>query len=253
MEKIEEFDIVIPIGPNDIKQINEQLKYTKKNIIGYRKIFLLTFDPNIKIEHDDVIIIDETIFPFSIDDVAKFHYKHSRNGWYLQQLLKLYAGIIIPDISEKYLIIDSDTFFLKPTKFIEDGKCLYNIGTEYHIPYFEHMQKLHYSLIKKINKSGICHHMIFETKYMRELFDLVEQNHSNKPFWQIFLMMVNNNHYGNNIYNASGASEYEMYFNFMLIYYTDKINVRLLKWINSSVFIENNIDDYDYISCHWYL
>ena len=245
---MEEFDIVIPIGPNDIAQINEQLKYTKKNIIGYRKIFLVSFDPNIKIEHNDVIIIDETIFPFSIDDVARYHTKSGRNGWYLQQLLKLYAGIIIPDISEKYLIIDSDTFFFKPTKFIEDGKCLYNLGTEYHIPYFEHMQKLHNSLIKKINNSGICHHMMFEIKYIRELFDLVEQNHSNEPFWKIFLMMVNKTQY-----IVSGASEYELYFNFMLIYHNDIINIRLLKWINSSVFIENNIEGLDYISCHWYL
>jgi hypothetical protein len=252
---MEEFDIVIPIGPNDIKQINEQLNYTKKNIIGYRKIFLISFDPNIQLksEHKDIIIIDETIFPFSINDVTKFHYKHSRNGWYLQQLLKLYSGLIIPDITEKYLVIDSDTFFLKPTKFIENEKCLYNLGTEYHIPYFEHMKKLHSSLIKKIDFSGICHHMMFEKTYIRELFDLVEKNHSNEPFWKIFLKIVEKQHYGENIYNASGASEYEIYFNFMMIYHNDKIDVRLLKWTNSNVLIQEKTDNYDYISCQWYL
>ena len=29
------FDIVIPVGPNDIKLIETQLKYTIKNIIDY--------------------------------------------------------------------------------------------------------------------------------------------------------------------------------------------------------------------------
>lgn len=250
---MEEFDIVIPIGPNDTNQINEQLKYTKKNITGYRKIFLILFDPNVKIEHKDVIIINETIFPFSIQDVATYHGKSDRNGWYLQQLLKLYAGFIIPDITEKYLVLDSDTFFLKPTTFIADGKCLYNLGMEYHISYFNHMQKLHPSLIKKIQYSGICHHMMMETKYIRELFDLVENNHSNEPFWKIFLMMVEPVQYGKKCNNNSGASEYEIYLSFMLNYHTDKISVRLLKWMNSNMFMEKNIYDLDYISCHWYL
>ena len=44
-----------------------------------------------------------------------------------QVLVKIkYAGIVIKNILDKYLVIDSDTFFLKPTSFIKDGKCLYN-------------------------------------------------------------------------------------------------------------------------------
>ena len=68
--------------------------------------------------------------------VNNIHGLNNRNGWYLQQLFKLYAGIIIPDILDKYLVIDSIHFFIKPVKFIENNICLYNYGFEYNFPYF---------------------------------------------------------------------------------------------------------------------
>lgn len=240
--KINIFDIVIPVGPNDKSVIEEQIKYTKKNIIGYRNIYLICYDPSISI--DGCININETIFPFNIDTVAEHHGKLDRNGWYLQQLLKLYAGKIIPNILDKYLVIDSDTFFLKPTTFIKNNKCLYNYGTEYHESYFHHMEKLDKDLTKfDKNKSGICHHMIFETKYIDELISKIEKNH-NDLFYNIFLKTVTDK-------SGSGASEYEIYFNYMLKYNPDKIQIRKLSWENTDNLETNS--NFDYISYHWYL
>jgi hypothetical protein len=236
-----QYDIVIPVGPNDIEQLKKQIVYTKKNIVGYRNIYIISYDPSITI--DGCIIIPETIFPFSINTVEKYHGKLSRNGWYLQQLLKLYAGIIIEGIMDKYLVIDSDTYFLKPTTFIEDNICLYNYGSEYHEPYFIHMKKLHPSLEKYYNISGICHHMIFEVEYIKQLFNLIEQQHDDL-FYNIFLENVTD-------YSLSGASEYEIYFNFMLLYNKDKIKIRRLIWENVSNL--NDTENYDYVSCHWYI
>ena len=34
---------------------------------------------------------------------------------------------IIDNILDKYLVIDSDTFFLNHTHFIKNDKCLYNL------------------------------------------------------------------------------------------------------------------------------
>jgi len=28
------FDVVVPIGPNDVKKVMDQMNYTKKNIVG---------------------------------------------------------------------------------------------------------------------------------------------------------------------------------------------------------------------------
>ena len=236
------FDIVIPVGPNDKSVIEKQIKYTQKNIIGYRNIYLISYDQSLTI--DGCITINENIFPFNIETVAKYHGKLDRNGWYLQQLLKLYAGKIIPNILEKYLVIDSDTFFLKPTTFVENNKCLYNYGTEYHKPYFHHMEKLDKDLTKiDKNKSGICHHMIFEKKYIDELISKIEKNH-NELFYNVFLKTVTDK-------NRSGASEYEIYFNYMLKYNPDKIQIRKLSWKNTNKLETNS--NYDYISYHHYL
>ena len=236
------FDIVIPIGPNDFTIANKQIEYTKKNVIGYRNIYLVCFDSSIYIE--DCITIDENIFPFTINTVVEIHGKLNRNGWYLQQLINLYAGIVIPNILDKYLVIDCDTFFLKPTTFVEEDKCLYNYGTEYHFPYFEHMKRLNINLCRMDNnKSGICHHMIFETEYIREIINILENIHNDK-FYNIFLKLVTD-------VNGSGASEYEIYFNYMLKYHPDKIKIRELKWCNTNTFDFNL--DMNYISVHWYM
>jgi hypothetical protein len=230
------FDLVIPVGPNDYEVFDKQIEYTKKNIVGYRNIYIVS--PQ-KYDVSGCIFISEDMFPFSMKNVSEILGKSSRNGWYLQQLIKLYAGLVIPSILDTYLVIDCDTFFLKPTTFIEDGVCLFNTGTEYHRPYFVHMNKLHHSLSRQMNTSGICHHMIFETKYISKLFELV-----NGEFWRVFLEMVDDK-------QGSGASEYEIYFNYMLKYYPSKIRIRNLKWHNTGNFEDQQ--NADYISYHWYM
>lgn len=67
------FDIVIPVGPNDIEQIDKQILYTKKNIVGYRNIYIITSVAGFYL--DGCITIDENTFPFNIEDVAKYHGK----------------------------------------------------------------------------------------------------------------------------------------------------------------------------------
>jgi hypothetical protein len=237
------FDIVIPVGPNDASIIKQQIAYTQKNIIDYRNIYLICYDPSIII--DGSITINENIFPFNIDTVTEHHGKLKRNEWYLQQLLKLYVGKIIPNILDKYLVIDSDTFSLKPTTFVENNKCLYNYGAGYHTSYFDHMKKLHPDLVKmNENMSGICHHMIFETKILDELMSKIEKFHNN-TFFNIFLKLVTPKDI-----NVGGASEYELYFNYMLKFNFDKIKIRKLNWKNTNTLDTNN--NLDYISYHWY-
>ena len=280
-----QFDIVIAVGPNDVDYVKNQIKCTKKNIIGYRNIYLIPYDPTFAVE--GCITVKESDFPFSKQTVEQYHGKLERNGWYLQQLLKLYAGIVIPGILDRYLVIDSDTYFIKPTSFItDDNKCLYSHGHNIHGPYFDHMSKLHTSLKRGswgVDWSGICHHMMFETKYVRELFDLVESDkspgiyrkvHPNGTpmrFYEIFLESVNKEDF-----TLSGASEYELYFNYMLIYHPDSIKLRHLpnaepqlnhtgdpdpQWKKKARLKlgeklaknpSNQCKEHNYISCHWY-
>jgi len=243
------FDIVIPIGPNDKDIIGRQLEYTKRNVIGYRNIYLVSYDPAMQAE--GCITIDEKIYPFSMETVSNAHGPSSRNGWYLQQLLKLYSWNVIPGILERYLVVDADTFFLKPTEFVDaaTGKCLYAYGDEYNVPYFEHMTRMSSGWRKIIdNKSGVCSHMMFETKYLEEIFRLIKSIHGDE-FYQVFLEKVDDNYKYTD--SGSGASEYEIYFNYMLQFHPSNIIVRELKWSHASALNEDNGDDFQ--SVHWYM
>jgi hypothetical protein len=234
------FDIVIPVGPNDAKIINDSIEYTKKNVIGYRNIYIVT-KANLTISN--CIIVDENIFPFNFNEVAHKVECIERTGWYLQQLIKLTAGKYIDGILDNYLVLDSDVFILKPTTFMENNMPLFATGTEHHIPYFDHMKKLHPSLTRQKNMSGICHHMMFNKHRLNDLFKLVEDYHS-LPFTFVFLdkVVIKGR-------DTSGASEYEIYFNYMLMYHPDSIIIRNLSWRNIRS-KRHIIDDDIYVAIH---
>ena len=264
---IMDFDVVIPLGPNEIKNIQSQIQHVKKHVCGFRNIYVISYDPNIVLE--DCIVVSESIFPFKMENIAayfaQYKGKNNRNGWYLQQLLKLYAGQVIPDILPHYLIIDADVFYLKPISFFNRVKEIssegtkdtvqyfFTIGQEYHMPYFEHMKRLH-PTFRKMNMqcSGISHHMMFSTQYVVEMMKMVEKHHGNKPFFQLFIELVKEHLNHSPDRSESGASEYEMYFNYMLQYHSDLVSIRQLKWQNVrfdyDIVNEPNVHNLDYIS-----
>jgi hypothetical protein len=251
------FDVVIPVGPNDIAMFYTQLQYTKQNVIGRRKIYIVTsivLDPE---RTAGCELVAESIFPFSLESVGEYISVPARRGWYLQQLLKLYAGQVIPDILPRYLVIDSDTCFLKPTTFVsEDGvRAYFATGDEHHAPYFEHMARLD-PAFRRVHPalSGICHHMLFEKTYVKELFERVETacgRDGHTPFWVLFLQCVDPAWH-----EQSGASEYELYFNYMQDMHPDVMQIRPLHWANLPTLpavSRRRRNRYDYVSCHYYI
>lgn len=243
------YDIVIPVGPNDIEVFSRQIEYTKRNCIGFRRIYVIAAASveSLVREVPDCIFVDEAIFPFDIQKLHTYSGSDvvSRNGWYFQQLLKLYSGSILPGILDRWLVIDTDTFFLKPTEFIRDTLCLYATGVEHWFAYFRHMDRLIPGLTRVKPMSGICHHMMFEQRYVKELMERVEHIHQ-MPFWHTFMSKVNPSEY-----YPSGASEYEIYFNYMLTYHPERIQIRPLRWANVSTLDLSS--DLDYISYHHYM
>ena len=263
-----DFDVVIPLGPNEVKNIQKQIEHLAKFVQGFRRIFVVSYDADIVL--NGCVVVCEDIFPFKMQDIAdyfaKHHGKSNRNGWYFQQLLKLYAGQVIPDILPNYLVIDADVFFLKPVSFFNKVKTIdssgvkecietfFTFGREYHAPYFEHMSRLHPSLKKMVSTySGISHHMMFSTFYVREMMKMIEDFHDGGVFWRIFIESVKEHlKYGcDNL--ESGASEYELYFNYMIQYHPDLVSIRGLKWRNVSSKIDSLDLDLDYVSICWYM
>jgi len=121
------------------------------------------------------------------------------------------------------------------------------------------MKRLHPSL-RKMNAqcSGISHHMMFSTQYVVEMMQMVEKHHRNKkPFFQLFIESVKEHLNDVTTHSKSGASEYEMYFNYMLQYHSDLVSIRQLNWKNVKhnydVVNEPNVYNYDFVSIAYYL
>lgn len=242
------FDIVIPIGPNDLNIISSTIQYTQKNVLDYRNIYLVSKN---EMKLDGCIWVSEDQFPIQFEDVQKMADFRDRVGWYFQQIIKFYAGRCISDLLENYLVLDSDVYILKPTAFIKYNVPYFATGTEYNPSYFEHMARLHPELKRMKNISGICHHMIFTKTYLEELFKLVEEYSSNRttvlrPFWKIFLEELSRPIPG------VGASEYEIYFNFMIKYHRLNMHIRHLSWANCNSLSQAQ-PHHSYIAVHHYL
>jgi hypothetical protein len=229
-------DVVIPCTDKDLISLEMCIAGIRENC-QVRRVIVVS-DRKLT---DSAEWFDEANYPFSKQDVAFELVNHdlvkakslltapgSRVGWYFQQLLKLYAPFTIPEVSSNLLVLDADTVFLNPVEFLNDRfGGLYNVGQQHNSSYFQHADRLTGGVVKKIHSkySGISHHMLFQRSVMEDLFDLVECTHQ-QPFWIAFCQSVDEKEL-----SFSGASEYELYFNFVLSR-TDQVNIRKLLWQN---------------------
>jgi hypothetical protein len=185
--------------------------------------------------------IDEHIFPFKKNDIIRINsaIPASRAGWYFQQLLKLYS-FIIPNISDKFLVLDSDVIFLRDVNFIDQGKLLYNYSSEFTPDYFECMNILNPFFERSVNKSGICHHMVFEKEILAEIFNLIKRG--GEEVYETIIRSVKNWHHG--------FSEYELYFHYIFKKYPNNYIIRYLEYADVDDY--KNIDkaNYHYIANH---
>jgi hypothetical protein len=198
-------DVILVSGPNDTEILPISIKSIKRFVKNYRRIIVISPE---KYTDEGVEYIDETIFPFKKSDIIGLCLE-GREGWVLQQLLKLYAHNIIENLSENILVIDTDFILTGDVSFIEDNVPIYSVSQEYHIPYFKHMIKLHPTFKKEIPEmSGVSHHMVFNKFIINKIFSLVETHHG-KEFWKVFVENLDKT-------DQSPASEYEIYFNFII-------------------------------------
>lgn len=236
------FDIFQPVGPKDISIINKSLKVNKKNLKGYDKIFLLSETKSLKVEGCN--LLDPSFFPFSLEYIKNNMYNKQRAGWVYAQLVKLYYPQLQKN-KEYVLVIDSDVFFTKPIEFFDkETKPIFTTSNEYHIPYFEHMNRLHPDLMRSHKKSGISHHMLFSKKILTALFDKVEK-YSRKKFYDHYIQTLDSN-------ENSPSADYEIYFHYILKYHKEKYSIREMNWKNVSLLTFKDFKNFRMISLPHY-
>lgn len=245
-------DVVTCLGPSDEALLSTLVTSVRQHLQP-RRIYVIAPAGIIERQRTAAVAVaasihwvDEATFPFTKKDIARIFRKdetYKRSGWYLQQLLKIYAPLQIPELS-RYVIIDADVRFHQPATFFEGNRILFNVGTEHHLPYFEHLHRL-LGLPKLRPESGICHLMPMERDIVEALVHEVEQRHG-EPFWRVFLECVSPSEY-----DTSGASEYEILFTFAWARFPDRIAVRPLRWQNTS--LAEHHTEYVYEAWHCYL
>jgi hypothetical protein len=247
------FDVVIPAVTKDQATLDLAISCIRSHLAAdLGNIYVIS--PTQITDRADWV--PEERFPFQLEDVRHILAERTkvnrsivadRAGWYLQQLLKLYAGKVIPNLSSDYLVVDADTLIYKHIRFYRDGLPCYATSTERHEPYFTHMARLLPGLMKLERPSGIVHHMLFQQPVLERLFGEVEAVWG-CPFWEAFLLAVDPKQ------AFSGASEYEIYFNYLTLRHIPRV-IRDLRWKNESHLRYWPLDAslaWDFVSYHAY-
>ncbi len=257
----EPIDVVIPAVEKDLETLDLCIKGIKKNGRFIRNIYVVS-DKQLT---DKAQWFDEKKYPFTKFNLACEIFKNeaiaqeylqvpdNRIGWVLQQLLKLYAPLVIPGISSNVLVLDSDTIFLRRVSFINmKGEPYLNPGTEYFKDYFDHAAQLIPGFKKLYRQhSGISHHMLIQKDVIEHLFQSIERSHSIEP-WKAFCRAIKVFHNRKKIISGQAMSEYEIYFNFLLST-SSQAHIRPLK--HTDIYSIEEIEPrkkqgYDYVSCH---
>lgn len=238
-----QYDIVITSCEKDKVILQKCIESIKKYIIGYRRIIVVSDRKLTDIEN--VEWFNEKQYPFTKKDLYDCMYnvvpdslRRKRLG-YINQLLKLYAHYVIPNLTENILIIDSDVVFIKGSTFFDikkddnDDEIMIPLyGYNYMYPkgwsiYQNHFKKLH-PTFNDFNKSGICHHVIYNRKIINELFNKIEKHHD-RTFWKIYLELMDTR--PGQIH--SEPANCELYYNYITKFHPDKFMLRKIKWLES--------------------
>jgi len=205
-----EIDFVIPCHSKDFPTLNDCINGIK-NIKVCNKIHVIANeDPHI----EGVKFINENKFDkyFTLNEIIsiwkkKYNLKASRSNWLYQQFLKLYSYRVIQNLTDSFVVVDSDVIFLNNVEFDKD-KFYYNIVSEYHIPYLSPIKKL-LGVDKTIGFSTISHHQIFNKIYLNMMFDAIESR-----IGKTFLESV----FGCIDYTQGACfSEWDLYANYMIL------------------------------------
>ncbi|MEO9191479.1 MAG: FkbM family methyltransferase [Acetobacteraceae bacterium] len=234
-------DVVIPLGPKSQDAVDLSVRSVRGFVGDVRHIYLVgAEDPNI----GGARFVDERMFPFDIGAVRQVLGSHEPAGWYSRQLIRLYFPMVNRSCLEHVLAVDAFTMFLHPCRFIQDHRPIFNFGDEYHAPYFEHMARLCPNLHRMFAYSGIADCMLFKRAWLNELHREVEAHHARTPFWKAYLEAVDPAD------RDHGASDYEVYFNFCLMFHASDLILRRFRWSNVGKVDDIRPGRHDYVSLH---
>ena len=246
------FDILILSSEKDFNKIKFVYESINKNIENFNKINVIS---NVKIP-DNIKISD--ILYYTDDEVINFDFSkfrsnvQKRKGWYVQQYIKLFQNITLPE----YLVVDSDIFFNRKIQ-IDENKPVFFFGRDqYHLPYFEFMKRI-LNLDKIHNYSFINEIMYFKRSFIKKMLDVLDVD--DIEFFELSVNILNE------MNEPAGISEYELYGNFVTKYFPNFYDYKHIKtylggkheqWKDEEVLNYMKMfkdKDYDIVSMHTWI
>ena len=241
-------DVLIPVGAKDRELLAVVVAAVRRHLRGHRRILLVSADRQDQrwCRDPQVEWIDEREFPPGSEALAQILGADTALGWWWQQLIKLQAQRLLPELADHLLVLDSETVLLRPVRFLDgQGRSLLHPASEDNPTYRNHRQRLLPDLLCQTSGlSGITHCMLFDRRILEQLHTQVEAIHG-VPLWQAFLSQVDPLHR-----RQGGASEYDLYFHYALQFAPQLVRLRSLPWKVSGDLDELHRRDQAYITFH---
>jgi Family of unknown function (DUF6492) len=167
---------------------------------------------------------------------------YGKIGWFLQQLLKLYAGRVL-NLGD-YILLDSDLVWFRDVRFLAECNATsrsfyYASSCQYHPSYMNTLGPISGvgPVESKIHRSGIVHHMVLVKHVLEGLFADSEKRHNGMPFWNVLVNVSAREMTCRAPRLAicgagSTLSEYELYFNYARAKFPETVKLRPLFWTN---------------------
>lgn len=211
------FDILILVAEKDYNKLPFVCESVVKNIKGYNKIYIIhqSVVPNEYIHLDVNYVSENEILDFDFNQIQMV----GRRGWYKQQFIKLLQEITV----DNYLVIDADVWINRPID-VNPGLPVFYLGkNQYHRPYFQLMTNL-FGIGREFPHSFISEIMLMKrgmVQYMLTSFGLTKL-----AFLGTCIQAINE------MKDASGFSEYELYGNYVTKAWPNAYGYKPLKVIS---------------------
>lgn len=210
---------VIPLHPKDsatlplcVAGLRENVKPLEIILIAPRRCEDLANQLKLRFVDEDTLV----------PGVTAGLYPEERWGWYFQQLLKLGAHTLAP--SGRYLVVDSDTVFLRPVEFEDSqGIPLYATSREHHQAYYDVFEFI-LGMRPDDTVSYVTHHMLFDAVIVREM---LARFGPETPWWA---NVVRYRHPMEPWNSGAQFAEYETYGHYLEIAHPHEFEIRPLRW-----------------------
>lgn len=220
-------DIIIPVVAKDLDVLPYAINSAKKHIkhpIG--KIYVVAPNKeeirNAANSAGAVFVDEKDVCSIAKNDINYIVNGVDRSGWIYQQVLKYNFTNV--GASANFLVLDSDTFFIKDIVFESRGKFYFDFSDEYHEPY-QKAYELLTAYKHSMAVSFVAHYMLFNKKMLKELVAKIEETTAMPLHLAIKSLAASIN-------DQSAFSEYECYANYCLQHKPEGYKIRY--WFNKS-------------------